>query len=126
MHIPTIAPPARGVLPSAIGFNNCAVVGLADDVSAKYDWLKSSDRNARMGALSATNRRTLILAPGTYTLAAQWDLDTDYVDVVSLTGNPADTIVTASAVIFSTSTTWMSAMWVSTCLTFAAMEFRLL
>lgn len=70
------------------------IVGPNDDLAIKYDWLKSSDRDDTMGALSATNRRTLILSPGTYTLTDQWMLDTNYVDVVSLSGNPKDTIVT--------------------------------
>jgi len=77
-----------------IDWGNAVLVSPDDDVAAKYDWLKSSSRDAQMGALSATNRRTLILSPGTYTLTAQWAVDTDYVDVVSLSGNPKDTIVT--------------------------------
>jgi len=46
-----------------------------------------------MGTLSATNRRTLILMPGVYNLTSTWPIDTDYVDVVSVSGNPEDTVV---------------------------------
>jgi len=64
MLIPTIQPPARGVLESAIGFKNAVIVRPGESVIDKYNWLKSSNRDAVMGALSANNRRTLILAPG--------------------------------------------------------------
>lgn len=90
----TIRPPARGVLPSSMGFKYAVFVDPGESLAAKYNWLKSSDRDTRMGAASATNRRTLILAPGVYTLSVTWTLDTDYVDVVSLSGNPKDTIIT--------------------------------
>jgi len=93
MFIETIRPPARSVLPAAIGFNNTVFVGPDDDLIAKYNWLKSSDRDAAMGALSSTNWRTLILSPGEYSTNADWVLDTDYVAVISLTGNPLDTVI---------------------------------
>jgi len=58
-----------------------------------YNWLKSSDRDGDMGALSATNRRTLLLMPGKYTVSGL-TLDTDYVDLVNPSGNPADVCIT--------------------------------
>ena len=75
-------------------YENAVVVQPSDDLQTKYDWLKSADRDAAMGALSATNRRTLILAPGTHTITSAIDFDTDYVDVSSISGNPTDTILT--------------------------------
>lgn len=79
---------------SSMDFENAVFVDSCDDLQTKYDWLKSSDRNATMGALSDANRRTLILSPGKHTLTSTWTLDTNYVDIVSLSGNPKDTIVT--------------------------------
>lgn len=38
-------------------------------------------------ALSATNRATVIVPPGVYKLSVQLDVDTEFVDIVSLTGN---------------------------------------
>ncbi len=73
---------------------NALIVSPNDDLVTKYNWLKSSDRDAAMGALSATNWRVLILTPGTYTLTSGWDLDTSYIAVVSLTPHtPNITIV---------------------------------
>jgi hypothetical protein len=46
-----------------------------------------------MGVLAGGNRRTVILAPGKHTLTAKLTLDTDYVNIVSLSTNPDDTIV---------------------------------
>lgn len=84
MLLKTFSPVAGSVRPSAMGFNNSVFVGPDDNLQDKYDWLKSSDRDAKMGALSATNRRTLILTPGTYTLGTTLTLDADYVDVLEL------------------------------------------
>lgn len=94
MLIPTIRTPARGVLPSSMGFKNAVFVNPGESLSTKYNWLKSSDRDAVMGAASATNRRTLILTTGKYTLSAAWTLDTDYIDIVGLSGNPKDSWIT--------------------------------
>ena len=65
-------------------YGNAVLITPSDDLQVKYDWLKSSDRDAEMGALSSTNRRTLILTPGTYTLSAILTLDIDYVDLTGL------------------------------------------
>jgi len=78
---------------SGLKLKNAVLVNPGDDLAAKYAWLKSSDRDAVMGALSATNHRTIVLAPGTHTLTATLTLDTSYVDIVSLSGNPKDTFV---------------------------------
>lgn len=64
--------------------SNGLIVYPDDDLQAAYDWLKSSDRNASMGVLSANNRRTLVLAAGIYPLTTTLILDTDYVDISEL------------------------------------------
>lgn len=38
-------------------------------------------------ALSATNRATVIVPPGVYKLSVQLNVDTEFIDIVSLTGN---------------------------------------
>ena len=78
---------------TGINLKNAVLVNPGDDVTAKYNWLKSSNRDTQMGALSATNRRTLILTPGKYTLSAVLVLDTDYVDVVGISIDPEATVV---------------------------------
>jgi len=78
-----------------IGFKNAIVVGPADDLAAKYAWLKSSDRDGDMGALTALNRRVMILAPGVYTLTTKLTLDTDYVDIAALVPMPGGQRLTA-------------------------------
>lgn len=87
--------------------SNALLVSPGDDLTAKYNWLKSSDRDAKMGVLSTTNRRALILSPGTYALTAKLQIDTAFVDFVSLNpfkpqattiyGNFADTLVELTA-----------------------------
>jgi len=67
--------PRRGAMP-AIGIDqikpgNSLMVspgnyGTLATLQAAYDWLASSDRDAEMGAASATNRRYLIRTPGAY------------------------------------------------------------
>lgn len=94
MLITTAKPPVRGVLENNIGLKNSVVVRPGEDISAKYAWLTSSDRDSVMGAKSVTNRRTLILSPGKHTLSALLTLDTEFVDVTSLSGNPKDTHLT--------------------------------
>ena len=89
----TFIPPARGVKPSAMGFKNCVFVDPGDDVVAKYDWLKSSDRDAKMGALAIDNERTLFLTPGTYTVTTNLVFDADHVNIVGLSGCMEDTVL---------------------------------
>jgi hypothetical protein len=79
----------------AIDTGNSVIVAPSDDLQDQYDWLKSSDRDSDMGALSSNNRRTLILVPGEYNLSTTLILDTDYVDIdgspnafIKLAGNP--------------------------------------
>jgi len=78
---------------AGINLKNAMLVNPGDDVTVKYNWLKSANRDAAMGALSATNRRTLVLAPGKHTATSLWTLDTNYVDVVSLSGDTEGTVV---------------------------------
>ena len=72
---------------------NAIIVKPGDDLAAKYDWLKSSSRDAKMGAASENNRRTLVLTPGNYSLASTFVLDTNYVDIAGMTPNPHDTVL---------------------------------
>ena len=72
---------------------NSYTISDTDDPETQYDALIA---DGGMGTLSATNRRTLFLLPGTYTITSTFELDTDYVDVISISGNPDDTIITAS------------------------------
>jgi len=50
-----------------------------DNLLTKYALAKTltPQGNAR----SATNRATLIIYPGVYTLSAQWNIDTQFVDI---------------------------------------------
>lgn len=73
--------------------SNSLVVNQSDSILTLYAQLKSSDRNAVMGVLSATNRRVLLLTPGVYTITESLILDTDFVDIASISGNPKDTII---------------------------------
>jgi hypothetical protein len=86
-------PSARGVFPFNLNLGNSVVIGPDDNLQDKYDWLKSSDRDTKMGALTRINRRTLILSPGTYTLTSTLILNTPYIDITSLTDSSSDTIV---------------------------------
>jgi hypothetical protein len=61
-----------------------AVVSPGDNLQGAYDQLKSPGNDGKMGPLSPTNRRSLLLSPGTYTMAETVLLDTDYVDVLEL------------------------------------------
>ena len=72
----------RGISPG-LNLKNAVLVSPSDDLQVKYNWLKSSSRDGVMGALSATNRRTLILTPGVYT--GNLTADTDFVDCLQLT-----------------------------------------
>jgi len=85
--------PLRMVKPSSMGFKNAVFVDFDDNLQTKYDWLKSSDRDGEMGALSSTNRRMLILSPGLYTLTSTLTLDTDYVDVSSMTPESLESVI---------------------------------
>jgi hypothetical protein len=75
------------------GEGNILVISPADDVIAKYNWLKSAERNSQMGTLSSNNRRVLALLPGRYIETALFVLDTDYVDVVGLSGSSGNTVI---------------------------------
>jgi hypothetical protein len=66
---------------------NAKIVNPGDDIQECYDWLKSSDRDGQMGALSVNNRRTILLFPGKHEIASEFVLDTDYVDIVAI--NPS-------------------------------------
>lgn len=77
---------------------NALIISPDDNIQDKYDWLKSSDRDAVMGALSATNWRCLVLTPGRYIPSDSLTLDTDYIAVVSMApGAPEATILDVNA-----------------------------
>ena len=63
----------------------------ATELSASYVQAKSSSP-------SATNRIAILASPGKYTFASNFTLDTQYIDVVSLTGE-CDVLVTGSGTI---------------------------
>ena len=63
----------------------------ATELSASYAQAKSSSP-------SATNRIAVLASPGKYTFASDFTLDTQYIDVVSLTGE-CDVLVTGSGTI---------------------------
>jgi len=89
-----VVPRVRSVRPKHVYHQNAIEVSSNDDLEAKYDWLGSGDRDTEMGAAAATNRRTLILTPGTYTLSSSMILDTEFVDLINLTGNPTNCVIT--------------------------------
>lgn len=76
-----------------VAWGNSAICRTTESLQERYNWLKSSDRNAQMGILSATNRRTLLLLPGIYTITSMFVLDTNFVDVVCLSGDPSDAVL---------------------------------
>lgn len=81
---------------SSIEDGNCKLVKPGDNLQTSYNWLKSSSRDGVMGALSATNRRVLVLSPGKYLVTTPFTLDTSYVDVIaavpSMGTPPAETM----------------------------------
>lgn len=66
-----------------------------DGIEKWYDYLCSATRDGEGDYVprNATNQRALILGPGKYTVTETLDVDTNYVNIVSLTGNPDDTII---------------------------------
>jgi hypothetical protein len=60
--------------------------------------LSSSYVQAKASSPSATNRIAILTSPGKYTFASTFTLDTQYIDVVSLTGE-CDVLVTGSGTI---------------------------
>lgn len=90
----TYIPPARGVFPYNINLGNSVVVGPDDDLAAKYNWLKSSDRDSEMGVLAYDNERVLLLSPGQYDMGnSSLAMDTSFVNLVGVGG----VVITANA-----------------------------
>ena len=56
--------------PASIDGNNSLMIDETQDLADAYAWLSSSARNGKMGTLSTTNRRALILLPGYYDLGS--------------------------------------------------------
>ncbi len=98
-HIQPVNPQPRGVKAHSMGFNNTVYVAPGDNLQAKYDWLKSSDRDSEWGALSDTNWRVLVLTPGTYNLTSKWTWGANYIEVKGETGHWGDVIVETSSYI---------------------------
>lgn len=82
---------ASGISTAIAKESNCKIIYPGDDPNKAYEALIA---RTDMGTLSTTNHRVLVLSPGTY-ISTGWLLDTDYIDVVSLSGNPRDTIISA-------------------------------
>ncbi len=87
--------------PADIKYQNVLVVEpgnykVADSLSGAYDWLKSSDQDGQMGALSQYNPRALILLPGHYDISGGLLLDTDDVHVYH-SGSPEACVLNNSA-----------------------------
>lgn len=78
-------------------YQNAIVIDAGcDDVITAYNWLKSASRNSAMGVASATNRRCLILSPGTYKIASKLLIDTNFIDICALTSlSTENTIIKA-------------------------------
>jgi hypothetical protein len=85
--------------------NNSLIVSPIGNNSIIYDYLKLK-ADTTMGTLSATNRRVLILTPGTYNIDGTFSngakvidglvLDTEFIDIVAVGKNPEDTIITSA------------------------------
>ncbi len=67
-------------------YANTSHVGNASQLQAAYTAAKLATPDG--APLSATNRFTLLVAPGYYTFASNFVMDTQFIDVVSITGNP--------------------------------------
>jgi hypothetical protein len=74
---------AKSFSPVAYG-DRVITVRPGDNLQTSYDYLKSASRDAAWGAASATNRRVLLLAPGTYTLTAALAVDAEHCDISAL------------------------------------------
>lgn len=86
---------ARSVWADDIKYKNAMVAQPGDNLSLIYNRLKSANLNGRMGSLAEDNRRLLLLSPGTYSLTTKLTLDTNYVDVASMSpASPDNFIIT--------------------------------
>lgn len=72
--------------------SNAMVIGDSENPETAYENLYA---RTDMGTLSATNRRTLILLPGTYTRTTTLTLR-DYVDIKGIGAFPEDTVIVCS------------------------------
>jgi hypothetical protein len=78
--------------------------GVDNDIITQYNRLASSEFDGIMGTLSATNRRVLILTPGTYNITQLqgWELNTQYVDVTSITPEDPEAVIVTSSLVETT------------------------
>jgi hypothetical protein len=72
---------------------NTAIICPSDNIQKKYDRLKLSALDDKMGKLSAENRRTLLLSPGTYNINYTVLMDTDYIDILPQDNNNSINII---------------------------------
>lgn len=74
-----------GMFFASAGFgasSSCIIAQAGDDLAAKYTLAKALYPNG--ASKSTTNRATLVIAPGAYTLSAEWAVDTEFIDVLAL------------------------------------------
>lgn len=67
---------------AGIDSNSAIVCKVGDDLAAAYNAAKTLTPGGN--SLSASNRATLIIMPGNYTVASALAIDTDFVDVIGL------------------------------------------
>jgi hypothetical protein len=85
--------------------SNCKLVYPGDDLQDAYDWIKSPNRDAQMGVLSATNWRCLILMPGLHVLTDRLSYNTGYIALVGMDASCTflyQTKATSTQVIYQT------------------------
>lgn len=89
--------PVEGLMGLAEG--NYVMVEPTTTAADNGDALVAAYTTAKaLSGLTATNRATVIVPPGTYTLSADLDMDTAYVDIVGLTGNPNDVFIDGASI----------------------------
>jgi hypothetical protein len=69
---------------TGIGFDSsaCVIAQVGDDLNAKYTAAKTLTPNG--AELSATNRASLIIFPGKYTLSPKLAINTEFIDLIGL------------------------------------------
>lgn len=78
---------AAGIAAAIANATNTKIVYPTDDLSDAYDWIKSTLRNDKMGALTEDNPRLLLLMPGVHTLSATLELCVGFVTIMGLSPN---------------------------------------
>ena len=68
--------------------NNYVICKIGDNLLTKYAEAKLLTPGGN--ALSTTNRATLIIMPGNYSLSEEWEIDAEFVDIIGLGSTPLD------------------------------------